>query len=97
MSNIRITYAELEQAAAQLGQGRDDLSARLQTMQQQIRDLVTSGFVTDLASSTFEAAYAEYTTSASAVIARLSDMQTFLTQTAAAMQDLDAQIAARIR
>lgn len=96
MSNIRVTYAEIEQAAAQLGLGRDDLTARLQTMQQQIRDLVSSGFVTDLASTRFEAAFSEYSAGANVVIARLDDMQTFLMQTATAMRDLDAQIAARI-
>ncbi len=52
--------------------------------------------MTDQASGKFNDAYADYTTSANTVIAKLSEIQTFLTQTAAAMRDMDAQIAARI-
>ncbi len=96
MSNIKVSYAEIEHAAAQLGQGREELTAKLQSLQQQIQNLVSSGFVTDQASVKFSGAYNEYTTSANTVVARLTEIQSFLTQTANAMRDMDAQIAARI-
>lgn len=96
MSNIRVSYAEMEQSAAQLGAGRDEITHKLQTMQSQISNLVASGFVTDQASGKFHAAYQEYTASANTVVAKLSEIQSFLTQTANAMRDMDAQIAARI-
>lgn len=96
MANINVSYAEMEQAGTQLGSGREEISQKLQQMQQLISSLVSSGFVTDQASGKFNDAYADYTTSANTVIAKLSEIQTFLTQTAAAMRDMDAQIAARI-
>lgn len=96
MANINVSYADMEQAGTQLGSGREEISQKLQQMQQLISSLVSSGFVTDQASGKFNDAYAEYTTSANTVIAKLSEIQTFLTQTAAAMRDMDAQIAARI-
>ncbi|WP_017793150.1 WXG100 family type VII secretion target [Leucobacter salsicius] len=96
MANINVSYAEMEQAGTQLGSGREEISQKLQQMQQLINSLVSSGFVTDQASGKFNDAYADYTTSANTVIAKLSEIQTFLTQTAAAMRDMDAQIAARI-
>ena len=96
MANINVSYAEMEQAGTQLGSGREEISQKLQQMQQLISSLVSSGFVTDQASGKFNEAYSEYTTSANTVISKLSEIQMFLTQTAAAMRDMDAQIAARI-
>lgn len=96
MSNIKVSYAEIEQSAAQLGQGREEITAKLQSLQQQIQNLVSSGFVTDQASVKFNAAYNDYTTSANTVVAKLNEIQSFLTQTANAMRDMDAQIASRI-
>jgi WXG100 family type VII secretion target len=96
MSNITISYAEIEQSAAHLGQGREEITAKLQSLQQQIQNLVSSGFVTDQASVKFNGAYNDYTTSANTVVAKLNEIQSFLTQAANAMRDMDAQIAARI-
>ncbi len=96
MANISVSYGELEQSAAQLGSGRDEITQKLQFMQTQIGNLVASGFVTDQASGKFQAAYADYTTSANVVVSKLTEIQSFLTQTAVAMRDMDAQLAARI-
>ncbi|QZY52995.1 WXG100 family type VII secretion target [Leucobacter tenebrionis] len=96
MANINVSYAEMERAAAQLGAGRDEITQRLQSLRAQIAELVASGFVTDQASARFDAAYTDYTNSANTVIAKLTEIQAFLTQAAAAMRDMDAQIAARI-
>ncbi|NLA65690.1 MAG: WXG100 family type VII secretion target [Leucobacter sp.] len=96
MANITVSYAEIEQAASQLGQGREEITAKLQSLQQHIGQLVNSGFVTDQASTKFGTAYSEYTASANAVAAKLQEMQTFLLQTADALRDMDLQIAARI-
>lgn len=96
MANINVSYADMETAGTQLGTGCDEITQKLQQMQQLISSLVSSGFVTDQASGKFNDAYAEYTTSANTVIAKLTEIQNFLTQTAEAMRDMDAQIAARI-
>lgn len=96
MANVKVSYGEIEQAAAQLGAGREEIAAKLQSMQQQIASLVASGFVTDQASVKFESTYGEYTAGANAVIAKLNEIQGFLTQTAHTVRDMDAQIAARI-
>ncbi len=96
MANINVSYAEMEQAANLLGTGRDEITQKLQALQAQINNLVASGFVTDQASGKFNNAYNEYTTSANTVVAKLTEIQSFLTQTASAMRDMDAQIAARI-
>lgn len=96
MANITVSYGEIEQAASQLGAGREEISAKLQSLQPQIANLVASGFVTDQASVKFNSAYTEYTASANAVVNRLNEIQSFLAQTSHSMRDMDAQIAARI-
>lgn len=96
MANINVSYAEMEQAASQLGVGRDEITQKLQMLQTQINSLVASGFVTDQASGKFNNAYTEYTMSANTVVAKLTEIQSFLTQTAGAIRDMDAQIASRI-
>lgn len=96
MSNITVSYAEIESAAAQLGSGREEITTKLQSLQTQIQSLVSSGFVTDQASGRFNEAYSTYTASANTLIAQLDEIQQFLIGTANAMRDLDTQIASRI-
>ena len=96
MANISISYSEMEESAARLGVGRDEITDQLSSLRSQIEALVSGGFVTDQASGRFSSAFLEYTASANTVIARLTEIQDFLLQTANAMRDMDAQIAARI-
>lgn len=96
MPNITVSYADMDRAAARLATGRDELTHTLHALQQQIQGLVHSGFVTDHASIKFDEAYGEYTESATTVVAKLGDIQAFLTQAAQAVRDMDMQIASRI-
>jgi WXG100 family type VII secretion target len=96
MSNIKVSYAEIETAASQLGSGREEITIKLQNMQAQIGQLVSSGFVTDQASGKFNDSYTKYTASANTLIAQLNEIQQFLAGTANAMRDLDSQIASKI-
>jgi len=97
MSNINVSYAEMQQAVKDLGNGRQEITERLGGMQIKMKGLVASGFVTDKASVKFEQAFDEYSKSAKTVIQKISEVEGFLTQTAKAMGDLDAQIAAKIQ
>ncbi|GAB3128538.1 WXG100 family type VII secretion target [Glaciibacter psychrotolerans] len=97
MSNIKVSYGEIEAAAGQLGTGREEITTKLQGLQTQIGQLVSSGFVTDQASGKFNDAYTKYTSSANTVILQLTEIETFLKGIATAMKDLDTQIASRIQ
>ena len=94
--NIRVSFAEIEQAAGNLGVGRTDITSRLHSLQSQIESLVSSGFVTDQASGRFHDSYLRYTSSATAVIEQLTEIETFLRETSRAMQELDQSIASRL-
>ncbi|MBB4070984.1 WXG100 family type VII secretion target [Leucobacter sp. OH2974_COT-288] len=94
--NIRVSYGELEAAAGQIAQGREDMVSRLRLLEQQMQQLVASGFVTELASQKFAASYQQYTQHATGMIEQLSEIELFLRQTAQVLQETDSQIAARI-
>lgn len=96
MSNIRVSYAEIEQTATALAQGREEIAAKLQLLQQQIETLGGSGFVTEQASVRFTETYTGFTGAVVGLVDQLGDMQTFLMQTAAAIREMDAQLAARV-
>jgi WXG100 family type VII secretion target len=96
MSNVRVSYAEIDEVASRLGHGREEISGLLQSLQQHVEGLISSGFVTDHASGKFGESYRQYTSSTQTVIATLTEMQHFLSQTSSAIREMDAQIAARI-
>lgn len=96
MANSKIvSYGEIESAASRLGAGREEITSRLTNIQAEIGSLVSSGYVADQASAKFNEAYNRYTQSANSLIAQLSEIQSFLTQTANAMRDMGAPNASR--
>lgn len=96
MANMNVTYAEMTSRADQLVAGRDEINTTLQKLQSQISALVAQGFVTDRSSGAYQEAYQRFTTGATNTIGGLNDLAAFLRSTAQTLQDVDAQIAARI-
>lgn len=96
MSNIRVSYAEMEAAGSRLSSAKEEIAAKLRAAEGEIADLVSSGFVTDQASPRFMAAFEEFLASATGVNERLGEMHLFLSHSAEAIRELDSQIAARI-
>ncbi|MEB4614674.1 WXG100 family type VII secretion target [Leucobacter sp. M11] len=96
MTNIRVSYGDIETATQRLSAGRAEITERLGQLRAQIEQLVSSGFVTERASERFGASYARFTQDASQTIAHLDEIVRFLSQTAQSLRELDQQIAARI-
>ncbi len=94
--NIRVSYSEMEAAAAALGAGRDEITTKLAQMESQIRQLISSGFVTAVASGKFATAFEGYCNGAKTVAEQLTEIQAFLRTASQTMQEMDMQIAARI-
>ncbi|MDR1213028.1 MAG: WXG100 family type VII secretion target, partial [Propionibacteriaceae bacterium] len=57
MANVNVTYDEMRQAATTLESGESDINSELTRLQSYIQNLVSSGFVTDAASVSFNDAY----------------------------------------
>ncbi|GAA3598939.1 hypothetical protein GCM10022198_23970 [Klugiella xanthotipulae] len=96
MPNLNVSYQELDSAATRLTTGRDDIVARLTALQQEIGALVSSGFVTDRASGAYRAAYDTFTSGARTTVEGLDGLAQFLRGTASSLEELDAQLAARL-
>ncbi|WP_223693311.1 WXG100 family type VII secretion target [Leifsonia poae] len=96
MSNINVSFQELNGNADRLVAGRDEINSTLSRLQSQISALVTAGFTTDKSSGAFSDAYTRFTTGAQNTIGGLDDLARFLRTAAQALGDVDAQLAARL-
>jgi WXG100 family type VII secretion target len=97
MSNMNVTYAELDSTANQLTTGQSDLEQILSNLQNIVANLVSSGFQTDSASGAFQTSYDDFTTGAKQTVAGLEGMAQFLKTTAQTLADVDSQLASGIR
>jgi WXG100 family type VII secretion target len=96
MPNINVSYQELTGNADRLVTGRDEINTTLTKLQSQIAALTSAGFTTDKSSGAFSDAYNRFTTGAQNTIGGLDDLASFLRQTASTLQEVDAQLAARL-
>ncbi|GAA1444110.1 WXG100 family type VII secretion target [Leifsonia poae] len=96
MANINVSYQELNGNADRLIAGRDEINSTLAKLQSQISALTAAGFTTDKSSGAFADAYTRFTSGAQNTIGGLNDLSQFLRTTAQTLQDVDAQLAARI-
>jgi len=96
-ANLNVTYADMEGAARYLQQGQADLNSQLQSLQNYIQNLVSSGFVTTQASVAFNDTYRQFTQGATQTISALEGLSSFLIQAANTMQETDSALANAIR
>mgnify|MGYP001095034019 CR=1 FL=1 len=96
MSNINVSFQELNGNADRLNAGREEISATLSRLQSQIAGLLSTGFTTDRSSGAFADAYARFTTGAQNAVGGLDDLAQFLRSTAHTLSEVDAQLAARL-
>ena len=96
MVNIHVTYDQIEQAAARLKAGKDDLEVTLERLRSEVRELVSTGFTTTRASGAFDLASEEFTNGAKRAVAGLMGMAQFLEQAAQVLRSTDEQLARTI-
>lgn len=97
MSNINVTYDEMNTAATTLVTGKEELSTKLQDLRLFIDNLVNSGFVTEQASAAFQETYGSFTTNATETVAALDGLSQYLTNAADTLRSTDEQLAAQAR
>lgn len=96
MTNVNVSYQEMQFQAAKLRAEHQETSARLQSMRSDIENLVSTGFVTDTASGQFAAAYETFNHGAQQALEGLEAMARYLDQAAAAFESVDAELARRL-
>lgn len=92
MPNVNVTYEEMRQAALRLGNGKTEIDGKLNELQKLVNGLVNGGYVTDASSKQFEAAFNEFTSGASKVIAGLDHMGEYLNRAATAFESADKEL-----
>jgi WXG100 family type VII secretion target len=93
MSNLTVTYGEMASAAAGLRSGQADIEAVLSRLQNAVNTLVSSGYVTDGSSRSFQAAYDEFTVGVKQVVQGLDGMGGYLDTAARTFQQTDQELA----
>lgn len=97
MANIHLTYADMNNAASQLGSGQQDLESKLQELRAMIDNLVSEGYVTDQSSVAFQEQFTQFTTNATGCVGALEGMAQFLRSAAQTMEQTDTSLANAIR
>jgi WXG100 family type VII secretion target len=92
MPNVQVDYEQLRTSAAQLKTAQQDVEGQLARLKSMIDNLVSSGFVTDVASGKFQQSYDQWNTGAKNVIGGLEGMTSFLTRAIEQHTQLDTQL-----
>ncbi|WP_277213652.1 WXG100 family type VII secretion target [Isoptericola croceus] len=96
MSNVNVTYSELETQRNQLGLGKEAMMEALRGLQVQIDTLVTSGFQTDTASAAFQDHYMQFQQGMQRALLGLDGMENFLMRAEETMKGADEALRAQL-
>jgi WXG100 family type VII secretion target len=92
MSNVRVTYDDVNNVANQLAKAKSDLEQQLSQLLSQVQQLTESGFITDQAAPKFRQSYEEWTKGTRSAIDGLDGMSNFLKQAVQVYQQADSQL-----
>lgn len=89
---IHVDYEAVRNAANRLSTGQGELETQLTQLKSLIDGLITSGFVTDQASSKFGTSYQQWDTGVRNAISGLSGMSGFLNSVVSQHEQLDTTL-----
>jgi WXG100 family type VII secretion target len=91
MSDVNVSYEQVESAARQLASAHEEMTTKLSQLKAMVDNLVQDGFVTRVASRSFEEAYTEFNRGAGQTIEGLKVMSEFLTAVVRTHERIDAE------
>ena len=94
MANLNVAYPAMKSQATRIDTGRQDIQNLLESLQNQVEDLIEDGFVTDEVSEAFNESFEKFTAGAQTTIQGLARMYDYLSQTVRAFYELDKQLLA---
>jgi WXG100 family type VII secretion target len=97
MTNVNVSYQEMESAASRITAGRAEIEGVLSALQRQMEGLVSTAYVTDSSSGAFLDAYNTFTTGCVQAVQGLDGMSRYLTVAAGTFRDADQQLASAAR
>jgi len=96
MANLNVTYGEMQNEAAGLRNGQQQIIDNLNALRNRINGLVTNGFVTDSASGAFQQMYESFNNGATQTINALEQIAATLENMARTLQETDQALARSI-
>ena len=96
MSNLHVTYADLDAAKTRLDSGHQTVTDKVNELKSLVDTLVSSGFDTDLASVKFQETVADFSQQANSVLDVLLTLGEFLQGTKTAFETADSELAAQL-
>jgi len=97
MANVNVTFEEMRSAAGQLRTGQENLNSTLSELSSLIGNLVQSGFVTDMASVTYNDQFEQFTTGTRQAVEALEGLAAYLEQAADTLSATDSDLSNAIR
>lgn len=97
MANVNVTYEEMRAAAGQLRGGQETLNNTLTELSGLISNLTQSGFVTDLASVTYQDQYEQFTAGTRQAVDALDGLASYLEQASDTLAATDSDLSNAIR
>ena len=97
MSNLNVTYSDMKDAAGRLIQGKDDMTNKLVELGNVVNNLVQGGFQTDLASTSFNNTFDQFTASTTKAVEALQGLADYLNAAAETMQSTDEELSKAIQ
>jgi WXG100 family type VII secretion target len=97
MANVNVTYEEMRSSAGQLRNGQEQLNSTLTELSGLINNLVQSGFVTDLASVTYQDQFEQFTSGTRQAVDALEGLASYLEQAADVLAATDSDLSNAIR
>lgn len=96
MTDLDVSYDQMQSAAGRLRAGQDELAATLQQLRELVGQLVADGFTTTAASGAFQLAYEQFTQGALQAVSGLDAMSQFLERAAQTLAEVDSRLAAQL-
>lgn len=93
MAEIQVSYEEMKASAQRLDRERDEITTKLQGLDQMIEQLVQGAFKTQTASPKFRESFAQWHSGARNAIEGMQGMSQFLNKAVEAHQQLDQSLA----
>lgn len=97
MSNMQITFADMQDAAARLRVGQDEMNTKLTELGSLIDSLTGAGFKTDQASVAYNETFDQFSTGLKQAIDALDGLAMYLEQAASAYETTDTDLSNQIR
>lgn len=96
MTDLDVSYDQMQAAASRLRAGQDELSTTLRHLRELVGQLVADGFTTTTASGALQLAYEQFTQGALHAVSGIDSIAQFLERAAQALAEVDSRLAAQL-